>query len=259
MRLFLSRRSAAAALAALALAAAPLRAAADDLTVFAAASLTNALNAVGAAWEARTGHSVTFSFAGSSALARQIQAGAPTDIFISASTAWMDAVADSGDLRAGTRRDILGNTLVLVAHGGDAAPVAIDETLDLVGMLGDGRLAMALVDSVPAGVYGKAALTALGLWDDVAPLVAQADNVRAALAFVARNEAPLGIVYATDAVVEANVTIIGAFPEGSHAPITYPAAITAQATSPVAEAFLEYLTSGPARTIWEDFGFRVLD
>jgi molybdate transport system substrate-binding protein len=243
----------------LTLAAAPLRAATDEVTVFAAASLTEALDRIAAAWTAETGHRVVISYAGSSALARQIQEGAPADVFVSASVEWMDAVEASGDLRAGTRRDILGNTLVLVAHGRDAAPVTIDGALDLAGMLGDGRLAMALVDAVPAGVYGKAALTALGLWGGVAAKVAQSDNVRAALAFVAQGEAPLGIVYATDAAVEDDVTVIGTFPAGSHPPITYPAAITAQSESPVAAAFLDHLGSEPARTIWRDFGFTLPD
>jgi molybdate transport system substrate-binding protein len=171
----------------------------------------------------------------------------------------MDAVAASGDIDPATRRDLLGNTLVLIAHGQGAAPVTIDAELDLAGMLGDDRLAMALVDSVPAGIYGKAALTSLGLWDSVAPLVAQADNVRAALAFVARNEAPYGIVYATDAAVQDTVTIVGTFPAGTHDPITYPAAITAQATSPQARAFLDYLSSDAARAIWQRYGFTVRD
>ncbi len=256
MRSCLPRRSVAVLLAAVALAA-PLRAVGGEVTVFAAASLAEALDRVAGAWMAETGHRVVVSHAGSSALARQIQEGAPADIFISASTDWMDAVEASGDLRAGTRRDLLGNTLVLVAHGRDAAPVTIDEGLDLAGMLGDGRLAMALVDAVPAGVYGKAALMALGLWDGVEAQVAQTDNVRAALAFVAQGEAPLGIVYATDAAVEDNVTVVGTFPEGSHAPITYPAAMTAGSESPVAGDFLDYLGSEPARAIWRDFGFTV--
>lgn len=242
----------------LTLSALPLRAAAD-VTVFAAASLTTALDRVAAAWTQETGQTVTLSYAGSSALARQIQEGAPADIFISASTDWMDALAASGDLRADTRRDILGNTLVLIAHGKDAAPITLDATLDLPALLGDGRLAMALVDAVPAGVYGKAALTHLGLWDAVAPQVAQADNVRAALAFVARGEAPLGITYATDAAAEDNVTIIGTFPADSHAPITYPAAITAQSDAPKAADFLTFLSSDTARAIWQDAGFTVLD
>ena len=259
MKSSLSRRSVLATLTAMALTAAPLRAAADEVTVFAAASLTTALDRVAAAWSAETGHRVVMSHAGSSALARQIQDGAPADIFITASVEWMDEIEASGDLREGTRRDILGNTLVLIAHGREAEPVTIDENLDLAGMLGDERLAMALVDAVPAGIYGKAALSALGLWESVEPLVAQSDNVRAALVFVAQGETPLGIVYATDAAAADNVTVIGTFPEGSHAPITYPAGITAQSDSPVAEAFLDYLTSDTARAIWRESGFPVLE
>lgn len=234
-------------------------AAAAEVLVFAASSLTNALDRVAAAWTAETGHRAVLSFAGSPVLARQIQEGAPADIFISASTEWMDALEASGDLRAGTRRDILGNSLVLIAHGRGAAPVAIDGSLDLEAMLGGGRLSMALVEAVPAGVYGRAALVSLGLWEGVAPHVAQSDNVRAALAFVARGEAPLGIVYATDAAVADNVSVIGTFPAGSHPPIRYPAAITAQSRSAAADDFLAYLTSDAARAIWHAFGFVLPD
>jgi len=243
----------------MALVLAPLRATAGEVLVFAASSLTNALDEVAEAWTAETGHTAVMSYAGSSALARQIHGGAPADLFISASAEWMDAVEASGDLRDGTRRDILGNRLVLIAHGRDAAPVTIDRSLDLVGMLGGGRLSMALVEAVPAGVYGKAALVSLGLWDDVAPLVVQSYSVRSALAFVAMGEVPLGIVYATDAAVQDNVTVIGHFPDGSHPPIILPAAITAQSTSPVAGAFLDFLGSATARAIWAGHGFEVRD
>ena len=251
------RETVIAAVVSLGVAVMPSKAAADEVVVFAAASLTNALDRVAASWTAETSHTVVVSYAGSSALARQIQQGAPADVFISASVDWMDAVA--GDLREGTRRDVLGNSLVLIAHGRDAAPVTIDAGLDLAGMLGDGRLAMALVDAVPAGIYGKAALTSLGLWGGVAERVAQADNVRAALVLVAQNEAPLGIVYATDAAVADDVGVIGTFPADSHDPIVYPAAITAESTSAVAQDFLDYLGSDPARAIWEEEGFTVLD
>lgn len=235
------------------------RAAADDLLVFAAASLTHALNRIGDSWTTETGHQAVMSFAGSSALARQIQRGAPADIFISASVDWMDAIEASGDLRKGTRRDLLGNTLVLIAHGRSATPVTIDRNLDLVGMLGRGRLSMAMVDAVPAGIYGKEALVSMGLWERVAPLVVQSYNVRSALAFVARGEAPFGIVYATDAVIEDNVSILGVFPEGSHPPIIYPVAITRQGNNPRAPAFLAYLFSERAAEIWRSFGFAVAE
>ncbi|MEH6721124.1 MAG: molybdate ABC transporter substrate-binding protein [Aurantimonas endophytica] len=259
MRKALPRRAIVAALAVVGIALAPIKAAADEVVVFAAASLTNALDRVAAGWTAETTHAAVISYAGSSALARQIQQGAPADIFISASVEWMDAVADTGDLREGTRRDLLGNTLVLIAYGRDVPPVTVDANLDLAGMLGDGRLAMALVDAVPAGIYGKAALTSLGLWDGVAARVAQTDNVRAALALVARNEAPLGIVYATDAAAEDDVSVIGTFPAASHAPIVYPAGITAESKSPVAADFLDYLGSDAARVIWEAEGFTVIE
>jgi len=255
------RRRLPAALAALALAlgTAPLPAAAGEVTVFAAASLTNALDRIGAAFAADTGHRAVMAFGASSALARQIQEGAPADVFISASVEWMDAIAASGDLREETRRDLLGNTLVLIAHGRDVPEVTIDGTLDLVGLLAGGRLSMAVVDAVPAGVYGKAALTALGLWERVAPFVVESDNVRAALAFVALGEAPLGIVYATDAAVADEVSVIGTFPAGSHPPIVYPAGLTTGGESPAAAAFLDYLGSEAAGAIWREFGFRVLD
>lgn len=227
---------------------------ADEVTVFAAASLTDALDRIAADWTDAGGAVVVTSYAGSSALARQIREGAPADIFISASPDWMDALEASGDLRPGTRRDILGNRLVLIAHG-DADPVTIDADLDLPALLGGGRLSMALVDAVPAGIYGRAALTHLGLWDAVAPLVAQSDNVRAALAFVARNEAPLGIVYATDAAAQDAVSVIGTFPADSHPPITYPAALTAQSDAAQAQAFLDHLSSDAARQVWARFGF----
>lgn len=241
------------------LAALPLRAAAGDVLVFAAASLGGALDRVAQDWQAETGHRVTMSYAGSSALARQIQAGAPADVVILASADWMDALAASGDLRADTRRDILGNRLVLVAHGRNVPGVDIGPALDLPGLLQGGRLAMAMVDAVPAGVYGKQALTSLGLWAGVEPFVAQAENVRAALVLVAQGEAPLGIVYATDAAAGDNVTVIGTFPAATHDPITYPAAITAVSQSPAAQEFLDHLSSPAARAIWQAAGYSVPD
>jgi molybdate transport system substrate-binding protein len=255
----LLRSSFFAALAAVTVLALPLRAAAEDVTVFAAASLGTALDRIAAEWTAETGNTTTISYAGSSALARQIEQGAPADIFISASADWMDALETGGEIRPETRRDLLGNTLVLIAHGTGAAPVEIGPDLDLSALLGDGRMAMALVDSVPAGVYGKAALTALGLWDSVEAKVAQGDNVRAALTLVEQGEAPFGIVYATDAAASENVTVIGTFPAETHAPIVYPAAVTAQSQSPVAKEFLGYLGTPGARAIWLDEGFTVFD
>lgn len=231
---------------------------ADEIVVFAAASMTNALAEIETNFEAATGHDLVVSLAGSSALARQIQQGAPADIFISASTDWMDTVEADGLLEERSRFDLLGNSIVLVAFGTEAAPVEIGPVLDLAGLLGDGRLAMALVDSVPAGVYGKAALESLGLWGDVEAQVAQADNVRAALAFVATGEAPYGIVYATDAAAEGNVTIVGTFPADTHPPIVYPAADLANRDFPAEVEFLDYLRGPEARAAFERQGFTVL-
>jgi len=238
--------------------AAPVQAAAEDITVFAAASMKNALDEIVTAWNAETGNKAVVSYAGSSALAKQIQEGAPADVFISAAVNWMDTLEEGKLIKPETRVDLLGNSIVLVAHGTEAAPVAIAPGFDLAGMLGQNRLAMALVDSVPAGVYGKAALTSLEVWDAVEPKVAQADNVRAALALVATGEAPFGIVYATDAVAEPGVSVVGAFPAGSHPPIIYPAAVTAETTMPEAEAFLTYLSGAKARMAFEGQGFTVV-
>lgn len=243
--------------AALILATLPLRASAQDLVVFAAASLTDALTVLGADWTGQTGTNVAFSFAGSPALARQIEQGAPADLFLSASPEWMDFLDEGDHLRDGTRLDLLGNTLVLIAHGRGAAPVTLDAGLDLRGLLGEGRLSMAAA-SVPAGSYGQLALASLGLWDSVADRIASSENVRVALNYVALGEAPLGVVYATDAAVQDNVTVLGTFPEGSHPPIIYPAAITAQSTHPQVQAFLDHLSSDAARAVWERFGFAVL-
>ena len=231
---------------------------ADQVTVFAAASLKNAMDDIVASYQAQSGHSVVVSLAGSSALAKQIQQGAPADIFISANPDWMDLLEAEGLLEDGSRRDLLGNSLVLVAHGTDAAPVMIGPDLDLPALLGDGRLAMALVDSVPAGIYGKAALDHLGLWQGVAPSVAQSDNVRAALALVATGEAPFGIVYTTDAGAEDRVTVAGRFPADSHPPILYPVADLANRDSAAEEDFLTYLQGAEARAAFEAQGFTVL-
>lgn len=249
------RLALAAALAALL----PLPAAAEEVVVFAAASLKNALDAVAQDFEAATGHRVTISYAGSNALARQIIEGAPADIFISAAVNWMDEVEKAGLVVADTRADILGNTLVLVGHGADAAPVAIDATLDLPALLDGGKLAMALVDAVPAGQYGKAALTVLGLWDGVAPSVAQADNVRAALALVSSGEAPYGIVYATDAAADKGVTVVGTFPADTHPAILYPAALLTGAADAADRAFFDALTTDAADAHFAAEGFAILN
>jgi molybdate transport system substrate-binding protein len=233
----------------------PLPAAAQSqaVTVFAASSLTDSLKQVADAYKARTGAGVTLSFGASSTLARQIEQGAAADIFFSADTDWMDYLEKAGDIAPGTRKDLLGNGLVLVAAT-DAKPAPrIAPGFDLAGTLGDGKLAMADAASVPAGKYGKAALMALGVWDKVAAKVVQAENVRVALEYVARGEAPFGIVYATDAKV-APVKVVGTFPENSHPPIIYPVALTKNASAG-ARAFLSFLEGPEARAIFARAGF----
>lgn len=239
-------------------AASPAVAEADEIMVFAAASMTNAMAEIETDFEAATGHDLIVSLAGSSTLARQIERGAPADIFISANPGWMDTLEAGGLIETGTRFDLLHNSIVLIAADTDAAPVEIGPNLDLSALLGEGRLAMALVDAVPAGIYGKAALESLGLWDDVERQVAQADNVRAALAFVATGEAPYGIVYATDAVAEGDVTVVGTFPAETHPTIVYPAADLANRDFPAETEFLDFLRSEEARAAFERQGFVVV-
>jgi len=223
--------------------------------VLAAASLQESLEAAAGAW-ARKGHPrPVISFAGSSALARQIEAGAPADMFISADEQWMDYLADRKLLRPGTRAAFLSNGLVLVAPVRSKVRLTVGPNFPLARALGNGRLAMADPDAVPAGKYGKQALTRLGVWASVAPRVARAENVRAALAFVARGEAPLGIVYATDARAERGVRVVGHFPVGSHAPISYPVALLAGSTNPEAEGFRRYLLSAQGKALFRRFGF----
>lgn len=248
-----NRRLALLAVLALMLPAWAARAQPPTVTVFAAASLTDAMKQVAEAYKAQSGITITLSFGASSTLAQQINQGAGADLFMSADTDWMDFLQKNGRIAADTRKDLLGNVLVLVA-GKDAKPVPkIVPHFDLAGALGDGRLAMADPASVPAGKYGKAALIALGVWDSVEPKVVQAENVRVALEYVSRGEAPFGIVYATDAKV-APVKVVGVFPENSHPPIAYPVALTKTA-SPAARTFLAFLSSPRARAIFEKAGF----
>ena len=211
--------------------------------MFAAASLKNALDAVNAQWTKETGKKAVISYASSSALAKQIEQGAPAQMFISADLDWMDYLAAKSLIKPDTRSNLLGNRIVLIAPKDKAQPVEIKPGFDLAKLLGDGRLAMANVDAVPAGKYGKAALEKLGLWAGVSGKIAQAENVRAALLLVSRGEAPAGIVYQTDAAADPNVKIIGTFPEDTHPPIIYPIALTASATHPDAAAFLAYIKS----------------
>lgn len=234
-----------------------LPAQAAEVTVFAAASLKTALDEVAAGWGAATGNTVVVSYGGSSALARQIQEGAPADIFISASQQWMDSLEEGALIKPDSRSDLLGNRLILVAH--EALPgVTVDASLDLPGLLNGGKLSMALVDAVPAGQYGKEALESLGLWDAVKDSVAQSDNVSIALKLVALGEAPLGIVYASDAVAEKGVTVVGTFPAHSHQPIVYPAAVIAASTLAEAAAFLDHLKTPEAQAVFVANGFTPL-
>ncbi len=222
----------------------------------AAASLKNALDDVVKAHEAKSGDTVRVSYAASPALARQIENGAPADVFISADQAWMDYLQKKDLVRVASRVDLLRNRIVLVAPSDSAVKLTIAPDFPLAAALGMERLAMADPASVPAGRYGKAALEALGVWKSVEPRVAGAADVRAALLLVARGEAPLGIVYSTDAAVEPKVRVVDRFPESTHPPIVYPAALTAGSRSSAAGAFLASLGKPPARTIFEKYGFR---
>lgn len=237
-------------------AAAPgVAAGADTVTVFAAASLKNALDEVAAAFTAATGTRVTASYAASSALARQIEAAAPADIFFPADAEWMDYLVERGLIDAASRVDLLGNRIVLIAPAASPVALAVGPGMALRPALGDGRLAMASTAAVPAGRYGKAALTNLGVWEEVADRLVEAENVRGALAFVAEGEAPLGIVYATDAAAEPKVKVVGAFPEETHPPIVYPAALLAGSENQAAADFLAFLQTAEAAALFARHGF----
>jgi molybdate transport system substrate-binding protein len=227
-------------------------------TVFAAASMKTALDAIATGFAKKTGSKPVISYASSGVLAKQIEAGAPADLFISADEKWMQYLADKGALKADTRETLLGNELVLVAPADSDAKVTIRPHVDLAGALGDGKLAVCTVTSCPAGIYGKQALEKLGIWQAVSPKLAQADNVRAALLLVARGEARFGIVYATDAKAEPKVKVVDTFPADTHAPIVYPVAITRDAASPQAAAFETYLRAPESAAILRGQGFTVL-
>jgi len=230
---------------------------AETVTVLAAASLSDALSEIGKAYQAKTGTLPSLSFAASSTLARQIEASGGADIFVSADSYWMDYLDNRGLIAHETRKNLLGNRLVLIAPAETHVTLAVAPHFDLVGALHGGRLAIADPDSVPAGKYAKTALTTLGVWNSVVDLTVNAENVRVALAYVARGEAPLGIVYATDALGEKRVHIVGTFPESSHAPIVYPIALTRDA-KPGAKGFLDFLSGPEARAIFEKDGFIIL-
>jgi molybdate transport system substrate-binding protein len=229
-----------------------------ELLVFAAASLTNVLGELSTDWEKTAGVSVKLSFAASSALARQIEAGGGAHVFISADQEWMDYLAARNLIDGSSRRDLAGNRLVLVAAADSRLNLDITPGCKLAAALAGGRLAIADPDTVPAGRYARAALTTLGAWDAVASRLARAENVRAALTYVARGESPLGIVYSTDAQIEPKVRIVATFPDHSHAPITYPAAATAKA-GPVAGAYLRFLGSAETAPVWKKYGFLELE
>jgi molybdate transport system substrate-binding protein len=234
------------------------QAAPREVTVYAAASLTNVLQEIGTTFNASGAERVKFSFAASSLLARQIEAGADADMFFSADTEWMTYLADRNLIQTATRKDLLGNHLVLIAPKASSIALEIKPNFPLAQALGDGRLAVADPDSVPAGKYARQALTSLGVWGSVAERLVRAENVRVALAYVARGEAPLGVVYETDARAEPMVKVVGTFPQNSHLPIIHPLALTTHGTGTEARAFLAYLESPQAANVFRKHGFIVL-
>jgi molybdate transport system substrate-binding protein len=237
---------------------APLVARAQQLTVFAAASLTDAMKDVSAQW-VRVGHQpLRMSFGSSSTLARQIEQGAPADLFASADEKWMDYLADRKLIAADTRKDLLGNDLVLVVSAEKPQRVTIGPGFDLLGMLGpNGRVATGDPAHVPVGIYAEQALRKLGIWDAVSTHLARTEDVRAALLLVERGEAPAGIVYATDAAVSKGVTVAGVFPADSHDPVSYPFALTKAGDTPEARALMAFLAGPQARAIFVARGFKV--
>lgn len=237
---------------------APIPSSAAMVTVFAAASLKEALDEQARRFETDTGNKVTVSYGGSNGLARQIEAGAPAEIFVSADLDWMDYLEQRGLLLRGSRANLLHNELVLVEPVAGHTSLRIAPNFAIAASLGTQKLALANPDSVPAGKYAKAALTVLGVWSAVEKQVVRTDNVRAALALVARGEAAFGIVYKTDALADKAVRIVDAFPESTHAPIVYPAALVAPAKSPAAKLLLDFLRSAVARTVWQKYGFGAL-
>jgi molybdate transport system substrate-binding protein len=230
-------------------------AAAADVTVFAAASLKEALDDQAKQFEASTGNKAIISYGASNALAKQIEAAAPADIFISADLDWMDYLAQRNLIAPNSRVNLLRNTLVLIAPSSSNANLKIAPGFGLAAALGTEKLAMANPDSVPAGKYGKAALEKLGVWSSVEKQVARAENVRAALALVSRGEAPFGVVYSTDAQSDKGVKIVDTFPADSYPPIVYPAAVLASSKSTTAKSLLDYLRAASARATWEKYGF----
>jgi molybdate transport system substrate-binding protein len=225
------------------------------ITVFAAASLTNALQELGEGFTRETSIPVRFSFAASSALAKQIENGAPADVFFSADLEWMDYLQARNLIQRDTRRDVLGNKLVLVAPADSTIKLTIEPHFPLAGALGNGRLATGDPDSVPVGRYAQQALTSLGVWGEVAGRLVRADSVRSALAFVERGEAPLGIVYETDALIDKQVRVVAVFPATSHMPIVYPIALTSGAAKGDAVRFVAYIRGPAGGAAFKSYGF----
>ena len=232
---------------------------AESVNVFAAASMKTALDDAAKLWKTQSGKDVVATYGASGTLARQIAAAAPADIFISADLAWMDDVAKKNLIKPDSRRNLVGNTLVLIAAAGSDLKIDLDKESNLAALLGTEKLAVGDVKSVPAGKYAKSALEYLGLWASVEPNLVMQENVRSALALVARGEARLGIVYGSDAVAESKVQVIASFPEASHAPIVYPVAIIAASTNPDAQPFLDFLFSNEAQLIFKTNGFTLLE
>ena len=230
---------------------------AAGVTVFAAQSLSDALTGIGKAYQSKTGAMPLMSFAASSVLAKQIEASHGVDIFISADLDWMDYLDSRGLIAHETRKNILGNKLVLIAPSNANVSLSIAPHFDLLGALNGGRLSIADPDSVPAGKYARTALTTLGVWNSVVNHTVNAENVRVALAYVSRGEATLGIVYTTDALSDKGVRIVGTFPDNTHAPIVYPAALTRDA-GPEAKKFLDFLSGPEATAIFQKNGFIIL-
>jgi len=236
----------------------PLSARAQELTVFAAASLTDTMRDIAALWVQAGNKPVRLSFGASSSLARQIEQGAPVNIFASADQKWMDYLADKRLIVTDTRKSLLGNDLVLVVEAGKPVHVTIERGFNLTGLLGaNGRLATGDPRHVPVGIYAEQALKSLGLWDVIEPRLARTEDVRAALLLVERGEAPAGIVYATDAAVSKGVAVAGTFPPGSHSPVTYPFAVIRSGDTPQARALMDFLAGPAAREVFVRRGFRV--
>jgi molybdate transport system substrate-binding protein len=232
---------------------------AESVNVFAAASLKTALDDIATVWKTQSGKDIVATYGSTATLAKQIAEAAPADIFISADLTWMDDVATKNLIKPDSRKNLVGNTLVLVGAAGTDLKIDLGKDSNLAAALGAEKLAVGDVKSVPAGKYAKAALESLGLWTSVETNLVMQENVRAALALVARGEAKLGIVYGSDAVAESKVQVVANFPETSHKPILYPAAVIAASTNPEAQPFLDFLSSRDAQLIFKKNGFTLLE